>query len=185
MIITQVYAYANWPDESFEVWKWFESNKSHKEIAKNIQSLFVTVFPKIVSTKTLEDLKSASRTIGRTDVRTKVSKPQARLLNTVSFAHYSGICLDKKRLQYFSPIDVFTSGTITIDHNNLKIKHEKVKKRSLTDEEEGILSLRKHLMDDPKRIRADRLRGSLGKEWNYLFDWKESFDIGKPVQKVD
>ncbi|MGH7245956.1 MAG: hypothetical protein ACREGI_03415 [Candidatus Levyibacteriota bacterium] len=187
MIITQVCAYANWPDESFEVWKWFEADKPQKEIVKNMESLFTVVFSRVVQDKKLEDLKNASKTIGRSDIEKTITfSSRDKIVKTAKFAHYLGECLDKKRLQYFAPKKILSSGIATVANNSLKIKYEKPKSGSLTKSELELLVIRKELGDDPKRVRSDAQRVFLGKEWNYLFNWKESFGIGKSgdIRKV-
>ncbi len=138
-----------------------------------------------VTEKKIKDLKTASRTIGRTDTEMNVTKSNfAKISQEASFTHYVGMCLDQKRLQYFAPLKVIKTGRTIFNNGTLEIREEKVKPRKITKEENLKLALRQTFKDDPKRIKIDRLRASLGKEFDYLFDWKESFDISKSVKRV-
>lgn len=176
--ITQVCAYANWPTESFEVWKWCESHKPKKEIAKIMRSLFLTIFSRVVLDKGLEELEHASRTVGITDEEIDVPvRTASKILQTARFARYLGECLDKKRLQYFAPSKVISQGIIIVRRNGLVIQPEIPKPRQLSCEEKRILFIREILGDDSMRVKSDMLRASLGQEWNYLFAWKEGFDV--------
>jgi hypothetical protein len=178
MKLSQVCAYANWPTEAFEVWKWCKSDRPAKDIAKEMRSLFLVVFSRVDGVKAFEELEHASRTVGMTDTEIDIQNEIAsRILQEARFAHYLGKCLDKERLQYFAPSKVLSQGTVVIRGNDVIIQNEEPNPHKLSDEDDRILSIRKILGDDPLRVTSDRLRASLGADWNYLFDWKEHFDV--------
>jgi hypothetical protein len=178
MRIAQVCAYANWSTEAFEVWKWCRSDRPSKEIAREMGSLFLVVFSRVNGVRGLEELKYASRTVGKTDVEVEVTtEATSKILQEARFTHYLGRCLDKERLQYFAPSKVLSKGTVVIQGDNVIIQYEEPKSHKLSDEDKKVLIIRKILGDDPLRVSSDILRASLGQDWNYLFDWKEQFHI--------
>jgi hypothetical protein len=141
-------------------------------------SLFLVVFSRVDGVKGLEELEHASRTVGKIDTEVDVpTEVASKILQEARFAHYLGKCLDKERLQYFAPSKVLSQGTIDIREDDVVIKYEIPKPHKLSDEDESVLSMRETLGDDPSRVLSDRLRASLGQEWDYLFDWKERFHV--------
>ena len=178
MRIAQVCAYANWPTETFEVWKWCRSDRPSKDIAREMRSLFLVVFSRVDGVRGLEELEHASRTVGKTDMEVDVATEAAsKILQEARFAHCLGKCLDEEILQYFAASKVLSKGTVVIQGDNVVIQYEEPKSHKLSDEDKRVLLTRKILGDDPLRVSSDVLRASLGQEWNYLFDWKEQFHV--------
>ena len=176
MEISQVCAYANWPDESLEVWKWCERNRSTKNIVREMKSLFLIIYAEEVAEKGVSELLKASRTIGMTDLTVQVANDTVKdILRTVFFAHYGGRCLDKERLQYFAPDEILTQGTRILDGNKLIIASSTSPGRKDLGENAKLpLPTRKGLGN---ALEQNRLLATLGKQWNYLFDWKVDFRV--------
>jgi hypothetical protein len=178
MRIAQVCAYANWPTEAFEVWKWCRSDRPSKDIAREMGSLFLVVFSRVDGVKAFEELEHASRTIGMIDWEVDVQdEVVSTILQEARFSYYRGKCLDKERLQYFAPSKVLLSGTIVIHGNDVVIQNEIQQPQKHSDKEERVLSTNEIQTDHQLRITSDMLRTSLGEDWNYLFDWKEHFQV--------
>lgn len=143
-----------------------------------MSSLFLIVFSRVDGARGLEELKHASRTVGKTDMEVDVATEAAsKILQEARFTHCLGKCLDKERLQYFAPSKVLSRGTVVIQGDNVVIQYEEPKSHKLSNEDKKVLLTRKILGDDPMRVSSDILRASLGQEWNYLFDWKEQFHV--------
>lgn len=178
MYISQVCAYANWTTESLEVWKWCSRGRPSNDVFRDMESLFYAVFSKVVIEKSVEDLEKASRTIGMTYDKIELTEKNRDLLKIAFYTQYMGKCLDKDRLQYFAPNKILKHGTVKLQNNRMIINPMKIPKNiELDDSVETLLLIRRYLGDDPNRIEADRLRASLGKEWNYLFNWKREFNL--------
>lgn len=179
--LTQVCAYANWPDESFEIWRLYPVNKSHREISKEMRSLFLWIFSHI-SSKGIEELEHASFTIGGTDEEMEVDSSKARnAVKRIYFGWYRGSCLDKDRLQYFKPDGIIKHGIVEIIGNNQADFYE-IPKLGWGKESHKLnlsLLLRRMLGDDPKRVEVDRMRSKLGLQADFLFNWKEEYQMKK------
>ena len=172
MEVSQVCAYANWANESIEVWKWCAKNKPRKDIVREMKSLFLIVYAQVVPDKCLEELEEASCTIGMTDLAIQVTDTVLRKIgHTAFFARYRGKCLDEKRLQYFAPDKILTKGTLFVDRNRVIVtpltREDKKENEKVELEENSDL--------DTDEANTNRLLEALGEDWNYLFDWKASF----------
>ena len=179
--LTQVCAYANWSDESFEIWRLYPTNKSHKQISREMRSLFSWIFSHI-SGKGLEELENASFTIGGTDEGMEIKSSKVKnIARRIYFGWYRGCCLDKDRLQYFKPNEIVKHGIVKIIGNN-QAEFCEMPKLSGVEKAHRLnlnLVLRRMLGDDPKRIEVDKMRLKLGLQTDFLFDWKIEYEIKK------
>lgn len=184
MRLNQVCAYANWADESFEIWRLYSSDRSHKEISKEMRSLFLWIFSQVATYKSIEELEHATFTIGGTDGGIEVSSSKAKKIKKrIYFGWYKGVCLDEKRLQYFRPDRIIKQGLVKlIDKNEVEICEIPNARKPKTAVPDRIFLLRKILGDDPKRLEVDTSRSRLGLQADFLFDWKEQYRIKKGKQ---
>lgn len=174
MKVVQVCAFANWEKESFETWKWFEANQPSEQIARKMESLFLTLFSKIMITKKTEDLKKANMTIGIASVIMDIPQKQSMLLlSYAKFFHYLGFCLDMKNKSYFSPSETVTSGLVEINDRNLKIM--KIRENSKPIPEDDLNVIRSLFGKKSENIKVKQGIDSLGTSADYLFDWKKKF----------
>lgn len=177
--LTQVWTYANWPSESFEIWRFYPANKSHKEISKEMRSLFIWIFSNIAN-KDPEELENACFTVGGNDVGMEVKSSKVKeIIKKIYYGWYHGNCLDKDRLQYFKPIRIIKQGIVYLIEEN-QVEFYEILKSNIKNKRIKLspkLVLRRMLGDDPKRIEVDEMRLILGLQSDILFDWKEEFQI--------
>jgi hypothetical protein len=176
-LISQVCAYANWPDESFEVWRWYNYNREFKRIAKEMRYLFLQIYSNVAITKSFEDLKRSAFTVGMVyPEEVMMSKTEIEGLSSVlRFGWYKGHCLDMEKLQYFAPEKMIVQGWVKVMDVNRKEAYVIFENDSLNNKPNKILKLREFLGDDPNNTLTNRLRYKLGLDWNYLFKEKIKF----------
>ncbi len=180
--VAQVCAYANWPRESFEVWRWYPSNKSFRQVTKEMRSLFLQIYSHVAINKELEALKDAVFTIGMTYSEEKPVELSIlpKLTEVLHFAWYLGHCLDMQRLQYFAPERVIVRGWVKVSEIENKEAYVLINSKQmadLSDSSDIIWELKKLLGNDPYKVEIDRLRWKLGLEWDYLFERKKRFKM--------
>jgi hypothetical protein len=180
-LISQVCAYANWPDESFEVWRWYDYNREIKQIAKEMRNLFLRIYSNVAITKSFEDLKQSVFTVGMVyPEEVTLSRSEIEELSSVlRFGWYKGYCLDMERLQYFVPEKIIIQGWVKVIDIDKKEAYafEKSKKRLSNSRAVEFLKLRRSFRDDPKGVLVNELRYKLGLDWNYLFEKKTKFSF--------
>lgn len=185
--LTQVCTYANWPNESFEIWRLCPVSLGYKKISKEMRALFMWIFPEIVTNKAIEDLANASFIVGGTDEEIEFNQSEAQdIIKKVYYGWYSGRCLDAQRLQYFKLEKIIKRGIVKLlDRNHLEICEATTAfTRKQSHEINIILELRRTLGDDPKRIEIDESRLKFELPANNLFSWKEEFNIQKRKRKT-
>jgi len=183
--LVQVCAYANWLDESFEIWRLYPANRSHKGILKEMRSLFLWIFSQVAINKALEDLECSSFTIGGVDDEVDVDLLRAGdITKRVYYGWYHGRCLDKERLQYFTPEKIIKHGVVELGEKNEAKVYELTKSiKTEKHPESPKLELRRMLGDDPKRIEIDEMRSKLGLPSDFLFDWKVEYQMKKKPKR--
>lgn len=172
MNLVQACAFSNWDDESFEVWKWFDASEKSETITRQMESLFLNLFEKVMTSKTDDDLKKANRTIGLASVTIEVTKKHAEmLLPFARFFHYYGRCLDPQDKSYFAAHEIETSGLARIHNDSIKIMKTRENMQPVTDAELDII----RNMFERESDEIKNAIESLGTELDNLFQWKEKF----------
>jgi hypothetical protein len=113
--LVQLVAWANWPNESFEVWKWFDI-RSGKEKTTDLNRIFQEIYSRIVPNRDFESLKKAGFRISSADGPMRAAEQEGRPPEEiVHFAWYRGHCLDEGKLSYFVSEEVIVQGAVRVD----------------------------------------------------------------------
>jgi len=176
----QVCAYANWPTESFEIWRLYPTTTPRKKISREMRSLFLWIFSEIVGDKKMENLSTATFVVGGIDEGIELNPSEAEeVRKRIYYGWYLGRCLDLQRLQYFKPEKIIKLGFVKLIGKDKAEFYEKTNTelQKLPSGIDKVLQLRRILGDDPKRIEVDKGRFKLGLPADFLFSWKEKYEI--------
>jgi len=178
--LMQVCAYANWPTESFEIWRLYPINTPRKKISREMRSLFLWIFSEIVDNKGMKELSTATFVLGVTDEGIELNISEAEeIKKRVYYGWYVGRCLDLQRLQYFKREKTIKLGFVKLIGKDKAEFYEKTstKLQRLQPEINKVSQLRRILGDDPKRLEMDEGRFKLGLPGGFLFSWKEEYKM--------